>query len=1645
VSGKTIALAAALFVPPFATAATFTDDFNTTQNYKLNGVSGTIWDGMLGGSNTSAADANTTTAGQLSVSSTNGDWENGGNDGFFLYKNVTGDFTATVYVADSNNIDYHDRGLGARVGGGSENYVFARYFTPSGGSGGNSLRNTVSSSSNNIDAASPPTRWLKLNRTGNVFTTTFASDAAFTTGVTSASVTRNDVGTTVQVGLWQATFGGNQGNAKFDDFTLITGTAPTTATLTYNGNGSTGGNFPVDLSSPYTTGTAVTVLGNTGSLTRTNFAFTGWNTAADGSGANYSAGNTFNIASNTTLYAKWVSTITYTLTYNGNGSTGGAVPVDPSSPYPSGTSVTVLGNSGNLIKSGLSFSGWNTADNGSGTSYSAGNAFNISSNTTLYAKWTSETLPPTPVVTNQAPLVATPFAALPLGSVRPQGWLLTQCELQKSGQTGNAEQLYGDLDGNSGWLGGSGESWERGPYYFKGLIPLAYVMNDADLKLKAQKWMDWLLNNQRPDGSIGPASNDDWWPRMIATYALKDYYEATADSRVIPVLTNYFNYMRTNLPGRPLKEWGKARAGDQLDVVLWLYNRTNDANLLTLADLIKQQAYDWKDIFTNNEFMSYGADIHTKHNVNVTQAMKLPAVYYQRSNSPADRDALSLGLDHLMREHGHTCGINSGTEQVAGHAAMQGVELCSTVEAMLSLETAAFITGDPALLDRLEKITFNALPGGLTKDHKGHQYYTLPNCVIMKNGFSGYVDDRESGLSPGPESGYPCCRFNLHMGWPKFIQNSWAATSDGGLAAMAYGPNVVNAMISGTQVQITQNTTYPFEEQISLNFSMSSPVAFPLKLRIPAWCPNATVTVNGAPQAGITSGSFLTLSRTWASSDVVVLNFPMSVKTEKGPSRSVSVNRGPLVYSLRIGENWTQTWSYFADFKEFRVEPTTPWNYALQLDPANPGAAMTFSSQSFTGNPFDPANNPVKLSLSAKLLPEWEMGSRGMHAFEPPTSPVASSSQPAPVELVPFGSQHMRISWFPYLGTPAPTVGSFTENFDSTWSERWTVIGGNMRARDSALSTMSNSNGGAKAVAIATKFADFIYEADVKIGTEGDAGLLLRLSKPDIGNDNYHGYYFGIDAKNDQVVFGKSLNAWTSLGNAAKAINPNQYYRLKIEAIGANFRLFVDDMVNPVIDVNDATISEGMIGTRIHSNFSDNCYSSFTNLTANETTVVPPTGPTVTLALAGSPLPEAAGSATVTATLSEVHTLDVTVNLAFSGTATLTSDYTRSGNSIFIPAGSTTGTVTLTAVQDALYESPDETIVVDISTVTNATESGIQKVTATIANDDPIPPVTGSIGWQGVRDNAFIGTAIAGVTNVDQNNWNQSGNEHGGSPMSNLVNDTGTGTSLDVSWTGDSWGGDNGGSSSDWNLLHGSLENGVITLSEIPFVTFDLYVYLAGSPGRTGSVRIDQTATNIALGDRFYFTSNNSSGNPATWDLTTDTVGTNPTANYAKFTGVVRDGAGNLVITFGNGTAGIAGFQIVDTTVVPSSPYASWSSGAGFSTDSNGDGVKNGMAWFLGASAPATNALSLLPKVTAVGASSFTTRFTRVLDAGAAHLYLEYSDNLSGWTSVEVPTASGTFSGINFTVGTVGGLYDIIAQVPFSSTGRRFTHLVATE
>lgn len=794
---------------------------------------------------------------------------------------------------------------------------------------------------------------------------------------------------------------------------------------------------------------------------------------------------------------------------------------------------------------------------------------------------------------NRAPLKQNVYVQLPLGSIIAKGWLLKQLGLQRDGFTGHAEELYpgkDDLGGDADWLGGTGKSWEKAPYYLKGLVTLAYTLDDAALKKKAQKWIDYTLNNQQENGLFGPKNMKDWWPRMPFMYALQSYYEATNDNRVVPFLSKYLKYELDNLDADPLQEWGKSRAGDNIEIALWVYNKTGEKFLLDLANKLKEQSYPWADIFNKNQFDYFGNDYQPKHMVNVAQAVKFAPIYSQIEISSYYEDALQNGIKHLLLEHGQPHGIAAGTERLSGKSSVQGVETCTVVEWMQSLETASRIIHDAQIGDQLEKAAFNALPAQFSKDLKNHTYYTLPNQVQSLPGPHGFNQDYHNGIVPSPYSGFPCCRYNMHMGWPYFVKNSWLATPDGGLAVTAYGPMEVNAKVgNNTVVKIDEDTNYPFEEQIRLTLSLDKSVSFPLTLRVPSWCVKPQIRVNGKLLSDVMAGKMTTINRNWSNGDKIVLDFPMHITVQKQVNNAVSVERGPLLYALEIQESQRNIKEFdVKGFYETEITPASPWNYGLMLNDRSIDSNIVVVKSAMPENPFVQNVTPVKLKVKAKQIPSWTLDYNKTAAFDVPYSPVASNEPEKEITLVPFASESLRLSIFPTIGKPNFITERYKENFDNHTAKDLVIYGGAWFYKNNAIHCASNEDGrsgtGTMIIATATKFSDFVYHANISVNTAGDAGFIFRVSDPAIGSEAYKGYYLGLNAETGTVQLGKSSNGkWVVMAFSKYSLKLKENYKLKITAVGNKFEVFINGETKPVITASDSEFTEGCIGLRAYN------------------------------------------------------------------------------------------------------------------------------------------------------------------------------------------------------------------------------------------------------------------------------------------------------------------------------------------------------------------------------------------------------------------------------------------------------------------------------
>ncbi len=645
---------------------------------------------------------------------------------------------------------------------------------------------------------------------------------------------------------------------------------------------------------------------------------------------------------------------------------------------------------------------------------------------------------------NKYPLQSKPYIELPLGNIKPEGWLKEMLLSQKNGSTGKLDKLYPSVMGpRNGWLGGDGDQWERGPYWIDGLLPLAYILDDKELKAKVQPWIEWAIKSQKPDGYFGPDTDydpesglqrnnsKDWWPKMVMLKILQQYHSATGDERVINLMSKYFRYQLKTLPTQPLGHWtfwSEYRAADNMQAVYWLYNITGENYLLDLGNLLHQQSFDFVDTFLNRDDLSR---INTFHGVNLAQGLKEPIIYYQQDNDKKYIAAVKKGLADIKKFNGQPQGMYGADEALHGNNPTQGSELCSAVELMYSLEKMMEITGDLQFADHLERIAFNALPTQISADFMSRQYFQQANQVKISRHLHNFdINHGETDLVFGLLSGYPCCTANMHQGWPKFTQNLWYGTNDNGIAALVYSPSKVTAKVGdGVNVTFTEETNYPFEEKIIFKLKIEDKtkvVKFPFHLRIPSWCKNAQIMINGEVHSEkIMANSTQVINRTWKSGDVVELSLPMEVETSTWYENSMAVERGPLVYGLKIGEKWTQKeitdnpTRYGKTY--FEVLPNSDWNYGI-LDFPKDKIAEAFTvikRNTKSAFPWSIENAPIEIKVKGKKLPFWSLYN-DMAGPQPYSKSIYGykATEQIPVSeltLIPYGCTTLRISEFPVI------------------------------------------------------------------------------------------------------------------------------------------------------------------------------------------------------------------------------------------------------------------------------------------------------------------------------------------------------------------------------------------------------------------------------------------------------------------------------------------------------------------------------------------------------------------------------------------------------------------------------------------------------
>lgn len=639
----------------------------------------------------------------------------------------------------------------------------------------------------------------------------------------------------------------------------------------------------------------------------------------------------------------------------------------------------------------------------------------------------------TPTKTSLGPRALTP---LPLGQVRPRGWLLRQLRIQAAGLTGHLDEFWPDV-AQSQWFGGSAEGWERAPYWLDGATPLAWLIDDTALKARISEHIDYIVRHQRSDGWFSPYPLDaatkryDLWAMLLANKMLAQYHDATGDDRVLQSSLRSMHAIHAGLDVTPLYDWGRFRWFEGVVPAFYAYERTGESWLLDFARKLRAQGVDYEQIVATDDFRvptpRRGLWKWTKHGVNMAMATKAAALTWRLDQRDDNRVFAGHMIDVLDRYHGQVTGMFTCDECLSGRNPVQGSELCSVVEFMYSLEHLTSVFGEDRYAERLERLAYNALPAEIAPNMWSHQYDQQVNQVqcTLNPDYGWSTNGPESNLF-GLAPNYGCCTANMHQGWPKFTAHLWMRTPDDGLAAIAWAPCEVKTTVRNVPVTVAVETDYPFRDTIAVTVTTERDVHFPLELRIPAWAEGATVGVGVGGPHRAAAGRMYRLDREWNGTTRIAVRLPMRPKITTRYNGAVSVERGPLVYALRIGEQWTRI---NADkphrelpHGDFEVHPTTPWNYGLVLDSAHPDDGIEFTEQEIGAAPFSPDGAGMVATVGARRVPGWKLQGGWAGEISPADARWAEPARPAsraPVEevsLIPYGCTNIRIGEFPRLG-----------------------------------------------------------------------------------------------------------------------------------------------------------------------------------------------------------------------------------------------------------------------------------------------------------------------------------------------------------------------------------------------------------------------------------------------------------------------------------------------------------------------------------------------------------------------------------------------------------------------------------------------------
>lgn len=621
--------------------------------------------------------------------------------------------------------------------------------------------------------------------------------------------------------------------------------------------------------------------------------------------------------------------------------------------------------------------------------------------------------------------VKAPYSGLTLTAVRPRGWIAEQLDRDIRGFAGHLHLLSkeaasrvftdGRISGNNirAWWDGETEG-----NWIDGLTRMAYLTEPGDAVEFVRAYMRRIIEEAGKAGGYVGMYREDWrfrndgangelWTYSRMLLALHAYYEASGDGQALETMRSSADLLLRHYsvadggvayfdPDGEEHDLGKSHGLMVVEPLLLLYELTGDDRLVEFAVSLYED-------FSRANIDVWGRDCqlprlldadepYCGHGAHTCEHVRIPLLLYHYTGEPKYKTAYEHAFAKLER-YATVSGACKSDEMIGAETfscvplPASGYEYCAVTEQLLSLHTAAQLTGEARYADQAEWLLFNAAQALKSHDGRGIAYLGADNLPEASKRIGASWD-----ISPTHDDQAVCCVPNAARIMPYHVSRMWLKTDDGGLALMFYGPNAVKADIGGATVSIEQQTDYPFGDTVRLTLRVSRPVAFPLKLRVPGWSRGMSVRCpEGVPAR---EGDYEVLRRTWRDGDEVIVRFGMAVEKIEAVDHTAALRRGPLLYALAIPSVAKPTRQYalpgFADLDCTPQPATTRREYTLRLRSSEPdlGFSVVRRDSAYCWD-----ESPVALAGQALNWHAW----------------------PEDVTLVPIGCTRLRTTCSPYV------------------------------------------------------------------------------------------------------------------------------------------------------------------------------------------------------------------------------------------------------------------------------------------------------------------------------------------------------------------------------------------------------------------------------------------------------------------------------------------------------------------------------------------------------------------------------------------------------------------------------------------------------